>query len=493
MIDRTLNLLELFNDRRVVVMGDIMLDRFIYGRVQRISPEAPIPVLLKERERVMLGGAGNVARNVAALSGIATLIGAIGDDPSGDLIRRELAITSRIIDHTICIGGASTTEKARYISQQQLLRVDSEHKQDIPAEQFKAALKMAIPNAEAIVLSDYAKGLLTPALISHAIAEARVLKIPVLVDPKTQDIARYDGATLLTPNRSEAEAATGISIDDDSSAAQAAHKILDHLPHTDAVVITRGERGMTLLERGLDAIHLRTEAREVFDVSGAGDTVMAALAIGLAAHLPLTSAVRLANAAAGIVVGKPGTATAGIDELDRSLRAEHVQLLEDKIIKSEHAHANIQQWHARGQVVGFTNGCFDLVHPGHISLLTQARAQCDRLVVGLNSDTSIRRLKGPNRPIQGETARAIVLASLTQVDAVVIFDEDTPLSLIKELKPDILVKGADYQIKDVVGASEVQSWGGKVFLAALTPNQSTTRIAAKMAGTAPAGEIKSSV
>jgi D-beta-D-heptose 7-phosphate kinase/D-beta-D-heptose 1-phosphate adenosyltransferase len=478
--DEIPTLANLFTGRRILVMGDVMLDRFVYGHVGRISPEAPVPVLVRSREEIMLGGAGNVARNIAALGGTAILIGAVGDDNSSKLLRAQIAATPCIQDKTITLVGMTTTEKVRYVCQQQLLRVDSEQNEAVSLEAIRDVYDAALNDADIVILSDYAKGVLTPHLLCHAIAGARSRNIPLLVDPKVRDLSRYDGALLITPNLHEAEAATGIKIMDDNTAAQAAQCILELTPNTAAVVITRGEKGMTLLERGIPPKHLKTQARKVFDVSGAGDTVMGTLALSLAAGLNLAEATRFANTAAGIAVGKPGTATVDAGEIQRELRAARVHNAEDKIVSVEVANSCIAAWRSRREKVGFTNGCFDLIHPGHISLLAQARAQCDHLVVGLNSDASVRRLKGSRRPIQDEVARAIVIASLESVEIVVIFNDDTPLELVKALRPDVLIKGQDYKAEDVVGAKEVQSWGGEVVLAQLTPGHSTTKTVARM-------------
>jgi D-beta-D-heptose 7-phosphate kinase/D-beta-D-heptose 1-phosphate adenosyltransferase len=449
--------------------------------VRRISPEAPVPVLFKESEKTMLGGAGNVARNIAALEGTAVLIGVIGKDQAGHSVHAQIALEPHIEDWVVELSGVPTTEKVRYISQQQLLRVDAERQEPIKSEAIFDAFERALFKADAVILSDYAKGLLGPDLVKHAIAAARERGVPVIVDPKAKDLSRYGGASLITPNRKEAEAATGITIEDDEAAGRAAITILEAVPNLLAVVITRSEKGMTLLKRGGAPVHLRTDAKEVFDVSGAGDTAVAVLALGLAARLDLASAVHLANTAAAIVVGKPGTATASVAELDRTLRSERIVSVEDKIATLEGALDRVATWRHRGERIGFTNGCFDLVHPGHISLLAQARANCDRLVVGLNSDESVKRLKGPGRPIQDEIAREIVLASLASVDLVVVFPQDTPLELITALRPDVLIKGKDYGIPEIVGAKEVQSWGGRIFLADLMPGQSTTKTIARMA------------
>lgn len=460
-----------------------MLDRFVYGDVRRVSPEAPVPVLLKAREEVMLGGAGNVARNIAALSGRAVLIGAIGNDQAGSDICRLIGKNWNIKNSSVSLDNFITIEKNRFVShQQQLMRVDIEGNGAVDIEPILHAFDEEIPFADAVIISDYAKGVILPKLVQHVMDAAHKIDVPVIVDPKAKDLTCYDGATLITPNRHEAEAATGIVVENDDDSEHAARTILASAPRISAVAITRGEMGMSLLERGALPSHLRTVAREVFDVSGAGDTVVAVLALGLACGLPLKEVVPIANAAAGIVVGKPGTATVSCDELDRSIKGLHGIMLQEKVLSLGQILAQVEIWRNRGERIGFTNGCFDLLHPGHVSLLIQARSQCDRLIVGLNSDDSIKRLKGTSRPVQDEIARGIVLASLSSVDLVTVFRQDTPLELISAIRPDVLIKGRDYEIDQVVGAKEVQSWGGRVYLADLTPGHSTTGTITRMKG-----------
>jgi D-beta-D-heptose 7-phosphate kinase/D-beta-D-heptose 1-phosphate adenosyltransferase len=473
-----------FGQARVLILGDVMLDRFVYGRVERMSPEAPIPVLSIQRETAMPGGAGNVARNVASLGGTAVLVGLAGDDRAGADLRRLLGEVPGVTAALVPAAGRPTSEKVRYVAdRQQLLRAD--HEDAAPAEGDAAtallqAFRQHLAGADAVVLSDYAKGVLSDAVLGEAIALARAAGKPVIADPKHRDLSRYDGVTLVTPNRGEAALATGLRAEDDAGTAGAAAAILAAAPAIAAVLVTRGARGMTLAARDAAPVHIRTAAREVFDVSGAGDTVVATLALALAAGSALELAARLANAAASIAVGKTGTATVRQDELAATLQEERVHSTERKVVTLEQAADIVARWRARGERIGFTNGCFDLIHPGHVSLLGQARAACDRLVVGLNTDASIRRLKGPDRPVQDEVARAIVMASLAVVDLVVLFAEDTPLELIRTLRPDVLVKGADYTIDKVVGADLVQSWGGEVLLADLKPGQSTTRTIARI-------------
>jgi D-beta-D-heptose 7-phosphate kinase / D-beta-D-heptose 1-phosphate adenosyltransferase len=470
-----------FINCRILVIGDVMLDTFVYGQCTRISPEAPIPVVRAERQDVMLGGAGNVARNIAALGGEAVLIGIAGEDAPGDALRAAIACEPGIIADLVA-DGRPTTQKIRYIAaQQQMLRVDSEETHAADPALLLAVFERQLPGADAVVLSDYAKGALTPELLKQAIALARAAGKPVVADPKSVDISRYDGVTLMTPNAGEATAAAGIACDgEDGDVADAAARLLERMPASPALLITRGPRGMTLAQRGQPVLHLPALAREVFDVSGAGDTVIAAVALGLAAGLAPVEATRIANVAAGMAVSKPGTAVVTADELAHEMRQERVQTTDRKIVTLEEALAIVARWRERGERIGFTNGCFDLIHPGHVSQLGQARGTCDHLIVGLNTDASISKLKGPTRPVQHEDARAIVLASLASVDLVILFPDDTPLRLIDAIRPDVLIKGKDYTVEQVVGSNIVQGYGGEVFLADLAPGHSTTDIIARL-------------
>lgn len=467
--------------RCVLVLGDVMLDTFVYGQCARISPEAPIPVVRIDHEDVMLGGAGNVARNVAALGGKAVLIGLANDDAAGAALRARIA-EEPSIEADLVADGRPTTHKTRFIAaQQQMMRVDAERTHPADPAVLLAAFERQLARADAVVLSDYAKGVLSPALLRAAIDRARGAGKPVIADPKSTDVARYDGVTLMTPNAGEATAATGIECDgDDGDVARGAAVLLDRMPGSSAVLITRGPRGMTLAERGQPARHLPALAREVFDVSGAGDTVIATLALAIAAGLSLGDATELANVAAGMAVTKPGTAVVTADELSHELRQERVQSTDRQIATLDEALAIVAHWRRAGDRVGFTNGCFDLIHPGHVSQLAQARGTCDHLIVGLNTDGSIQRLKGPSRPVQHEDARAIVLASLQSVDLVVLFDDDTPMRLIEAIRPDVLIKGKDYTVDQVVGSDLVLGYGGEVFLADLAPGHSTTDIIARL-------------
>lgn len=467
----------------VLCVGDVMLDRFAYGEVERISPEAPIPVLRQQEETTMVGGVGNVLRNLSALGAGATVISVIGDDEAGAEVRALIEAESGIEARLFVDKGRQTTVKTRYLSgSQQLLRVDRETTAEVDAalaNRLAAAAEEAVSGAHAVALSDYGKGVLTPGLTARVIEVARKAAKTVVVDPKGADFSRYRGASLVTPNRRELAEATRMPVAGEDEIAAAARKLIASCG-IDAVLVTRSQDGATLVtDRGAE--HLPAEAREVFDVSGAGDTVVATLTAAVGAGVPLADAARLANAAAGIVVGKVGTAVAHASELFNALHARDLLGGEKKLATTAAALERVRLWRRRGLKIGFTNGCFDLLHPGHVTLLAQARGACDRLVVGLNADASVARLKGAGRPVQSEAARAAVLGSLASVDVVVLFADDTPMGLIEAIRPDVLVKGADYAFEEVVGAKFVRSYGGAVLLADIAPGYSTTATIARLA------------
>ena len=480
-------LLDGFHAARILVLGDVMLDRFVYGAVERISPEAPIPVVNVARSADMPGGAANVARNVAALGAEVILLGVVGADVGAEDLRAQLALSPTIRATLITDNSRPTSLKTRYVADgQQVMRADRESKQPLPAEVARRLLQefsAALGDIDVVVLSDYAKGVLSDAVVRGAIDAARKAGKPVIVDPKAQDFARYRGATILTPNRLELQLACGTDCNTDEQVTDGARRALEH-SRCSVMVVTRGKEGMSVIGPGDSAVHLPTVARQVFDVSGAGDTVVAALALGVACGGEVIDAAAIANSAAGIVVGKRGTATVTAGEIIASLSAYTKGADPRKIYSLDSVSLLVRNWRDEGLKIAFTNGCFDLLHPGHISLLEQARGCADRLVVGLNADLSIRRLKGPNRPIQSEVARATVLAAVKSVDAVVIFAEDTPLHLIEALEPDVLVKGADYTVATVVGAEWVLQRGGRVVLAELVAGHSTTETVKRVASSA---------
>lgn len=469
----------------VLVVGDAMLDRYVYGTVDRVSPEAPIPVVSVEREVAMPGGAGNVVRNITALGGSASFLTVVGDDQAGSDLTALIGGQPNVEPWLLVQGGRLTTVKTRYLAAgQQLLRADRETTEPVHpklAERMVAIASDAMAACKVVVISDYLKGTLAGDTAARIIAAARKRRRFVVVDPKGRDYSRYAGADVITPNRRELADGTGMPTGT-ADEVVAACRALIAAHGFGAVLCTRSEDGLTLVEgkEGARVTHFAAEAKEVFDVSGAGDTVVATLAAGIAAGLALPVAARLANIAAGVVVGKIGTAVARETELLEALAPATGALR--KVVSLEAAAEQVERWRRRGWRIGFTNGCFDLLHPGHVHLIEQARAACDRLVVGLNSDASVRRLKGANRPVQQEAARAAVLASLADVDLVTIFEEDTPETLIAALRPDVLVKGADYTLDQVVGADLVRSWGGRVMLAELLPGNSTTATIARLRG-----------
>jgi D-beta-D-heptose 7-phosphate kinase / D-beta-D-heptose 1-phosphate adenosyltransferase len=476
-------------DARVLCIGDVMLDRFIYGGVERISPEAPIPVLLVEREKHMLGGAGNVVANIAALGAQAALLAVVGNDTAGADVARLLA-EMKVEAALEPAADRMTTVKSRFISgQQQVLRVDREKGAAIPAaieDRIIARAEKLIPETGAVVLSDYRKGLLTDRIVSSVIDIARRHGKPVIVDPKGEDFSRYRGASVITPNRKELETATGLKAGSDEEVRAAAAKVISTcgIP---AVLATRSKDGMSVVTAEEAPLHIPANVHEVYDVSGAGDTVIAAFSAALAAGVTMRNAALLANIAAGIVVGKPGTAVARPDEIEKVLSEGYAiekqsYQRKTKLTTKAGAAEQAERWRVRGFKVGFTNGCFDLLHPGHLSTLRQAKAACDYLVVAINSDASVKRLKGPSRPVQDEVARTAILSALEMVDLVVVFEEDTPVEYLKAVRPDVLVKGGQYKLEEVVGYDLITSWGGKVVRAEMEEGFSTTGTIQKMAG-----------
>lgn len=460
-----------FNRASVLVLGDIMLDRYWQGGTSRISPEAPVPVVKVEQIKDRPGGAGNVALNIAALGAAATLRGFTGDDEMADSLEDMLqgagvnCVFERVDEHP-------TITKLRVISrQQQLIRLDFEEagisEQGYSLEQGLVGL---LEGCGALILSDYAKGALSDP--GELIAAARSAGVPVLVDPKGADFSRYQGATLLTPNLHEFEAVVG-SCPSEEILVSKGESLMRELA-LDALLVTRGEHGMTLLRPGEEEFHLPARAREVFDVTGAGDTVIAVLAASVAAGEALPQAVALANTAASIVVGQLGTAAVSAPELRRAIQVE--QGSERGALTLEQLQVAVADARSHGEKVVFTNGCFDIIHAGHVGYLEQARQQGDRLIVAVNSDDSVRRLKGKGRPINPEDRRMAVLAGLEAVDWVVCFSEDTPIPLLHALKPDILVKGGDYDKEGVVGWEIVEGYGGEVRALDLVKDLSTTAI-----------------
>jgi len=474
---------------KVLVIGDLMLDCYTWGDVRRISPEAPVPVVKVNEKTYRLGGAGNVAANLCGLGCRAFLIGLVGQDAASERLR-ELLATLGIEDLLITDSSRPTTTKTRIMaSKQQVVRLDEEDGSTLSqalVDQLLSTAKRLIPKVDAVILSDYGKGMFTAAAFVQAMVHECMntrVPVPVFIDPKERNWERYAGATCITPNTAELELATGKGATADSDLIPVARDVRERLGLA-WLLVTRGPRGMALFGQDPAPVMIAARAREVFDVSGAGDTVIATLAAGVGAGLSFAEAAVVANAAAGIVVGKLGTERVQWSELKDALIEETQKKPAStlwKVADLQEAESRMARWRQADQRVVFTNGCFDLLHPGHVSLLHQARHLGDRLVVGLNTDASIRRLKGDQRPILPGKDRAAILSALEDVDMVVFFDEDTPLTLIGRLKPDTLVKGADYRIEDVVGREIVESYGGRVQLVEILHGYSTTAIARKLA------------
>jgi D-beta-D-heptose 7-phosphate kinase/D-beta-D-heptose 1-phosphate adenosyltransferase len=472
----------------VLCVGDLMLDEFVYGEVSRISPEAPAPVIAVQRSETNIGGAGNVARNIASLGARCIFVGLIGEDEAGARLRSQLSREARIESVLVCDAKRPTTRKVRFVSEHfstHMLRADWELAQPASAaieQQLIDATLPCLPRADIVLLSDYAKGVLTARVIRNVIDAARKLGKRVIVDPKSANFAIYRGATLLTPNRKEFAEATRSRADGEKSIADAAQDAMQ-LADCEAMLVTQSEHGMTLVPRKGEAVHVPAHPVKVRDVSGAGDTVAAVLAVTLAAGADWETALRMANAAAAVAVGKQGTASVMPAELRRKILPHAYLAAEEKIIAAgDDLDARLRGWREQGLRVGFTNGCFDILHPGHVKVLTAARAACDRLIVGLNSDASVKRLKGEGRPVQDERARAEVLAALEAVDLVAIFEEDTPIGLIARIKPSVLVKGGDYTREQVVGHEIVEAGGGVVLLVDVLPGFSTTSLVNRARG-----------
>jgi len=476
---------------RVLIVGDLILDRYVTGEVERISPEAPIPVLAARHSQELLGGAGNVAANLRAMEAEVEVMGLLGDDGLGRRLRELLEAIGIETSGCLVDAGRPTTEKTRMISGvQQILRVDWESNAPAPeplSRRFLEDFRGRVGRAQAVVLSDYGKGVLSAELLAGAIPAARAAGVPVLVDPKGSDYRRYRGATLVTPNRREAELALGRRLSTLDEVTAGARDLIE-LADLQAAVITLGAEGMFHMQRGGPGHHAPTVARAVFDVTGAGDTVIAHLALGLAARMPLALAAELANHAAGLVVAKRGAASVTRSELRGVLADDGVLGANGKVLEGGALEAQVAAWRAQGKRIVFTNGCFDLLHAGHVAYLAFARSKGDVLLVGVNDDESVRRLKGAGRPVNPLADRLAVLAGLEAVDALAVFGEDTPLEIVRRVTPHVLVKGEDWRDKGVVGREWVESHGGEVVLAPLLGGRSTSSMLERAAGHAPPAE-----
>ena len=470
-----------FPGLRALVIGDAMLDTYLEGTATRLCKEGPVPVVRRMATGRTPGGAANVAANVAALGADCRLVAVVGQDERATSIRDELEDLRLSAEYLVVDAGRPTTSKTRVVARgQQMLRIDEEIEDPVSArvmEQLAQALERAMRDADALLIEDYNKGTLVPQVIERALALARKRSLPVVVDPKFKNFFAYRGATVFKPNRRELELAMGAALD-------LAHP--DALPDAlgklavDNLLLTLGGEGMMLVTKDHEITRIPTMAREVFDVSGAGDTVIATLSASIAAGLSIETSVELANLAAGIVVGKVGTVPIAHHELITALTPSSNLSAAEKILDHDALGARIADWRASGETIVFTNGCFDLLHVGHVTLLEDSRRFGSKLVLGLNSDASVCRLKGPTRPVVGERERARVMAALAAVDAVVLFEEDTPLELIRAIHPDVLVKGGDYTIETVVGHEEVLASGGRVEIVPTVEGFSTTNIVRKL-------------
>jgi len=467
---------------RLLVIGDLILDEYIWGAVSRISPEAPVPILETKSENLTLGGAANVANNLVALGCEVHLVGAIGQDEKGDKLLtliEEKGISSKGIFRFV---HRPTTSKIRVVAHnQQVLRIDKEDNRPITEETENRIIKYinkALPDMDIVICSDYRKGILTEKVFSAVSHRAKNSKKRVIVDPKSSDFELYKGATVITPNQFEVEKAVPIKIQDKVDLDRAAEYLLN-LTHAEVLLITRGKDGMTLYPNKAKPVDIPTQAKEVFDVTGAGDTVVSVLAMALAVGFNPEDSAWLSNMAASIVVGKVGTAVVTLNEINEYLQEEMLRTAHT-VLKLEELKKIVSLAKGTGKTVVFTNGCFDLIHGGHIEFLQKAREKGDLLVVGLNSDRSVKSIKGEGRPIKSEKERANIISALRYVDYITIFDESTPADLIREVRPDILVKGDDYAIDEVVGREIVEGYGAKVELIPVVQGLSTTNIVEKI-------------
>ena len=469
--------------KSILVIGDVMLDRYLMGNVNRISPEAPVPVVLLKQSEDRAGGAANVAANLRGLGLPTQIIGCVGEDVTGIILKKIIAVSGIGTDNIMTSKSRPTVSKTRVMSgNQQIVRIDDESAALFNDEEMITLLNNV---AEAlntkpamVILSDYAKGVLSDSACKSIIEQCKKLKIPVIADPKGRDYSKYKGASTLTPNKKETAEACDIDINETESLLKAA-EILKNKLELDFLAVTRGEEGISLIDNN-QIQHIPATAKKVFDVSGAGDTVIATLAAGLVHGLNPHDALQLANIAAGIVVGKVGTVPVTQTELLKTLVSEDGQSQTDKICDLTQLTELVSRWKSNHQKIVFTNGCFDLLHAGHVTYLEAAKKTGDKLILGLNTDRSVSALKGPTRPVVHEGDRARVLAALASVDAVILFDEDTPLHLIDAIRPNVIVKGDDYSEEQVVGGTEVKSWGGVVKLIPLVQGRSTSNIIKKL-------------
>jgi len=471
-------ILEKIAKTNILVIGDSMLDNYIIGNVERISPEAPIPIMKIEENFFIPGGAGNVALNLSKFGIKSYFISLVGKDDAGKKLIKLLKLSKNIKTNIVIDEFRKTSIKTRYIgNSQQLLRTDEETtskmSREVEKQIFQCYVK-AIKNSDVVIISDYGKGIFLGNFCQRIIKLALDLKKNVIVDPKNNDFSQYKGAYCITPNIKEAYLATNVNVRDNYTAEKCGLYIIEK-NWSKTVLLTRGKEGLSIIEKS-NQTHFKADTEEVYDVSGAGDTVVAFFASAIAAKLDTHTAAELANLAAGIVVKKSGAATVNIEEMLLASKKKYGNKFKNKHFDRVSIKQKISEWKINNLNIGFTNGCFDLLHSGHIETLKQASSVCDKLIVGINSDSSIRKIKGEKRPIQDEKSRLSIVSSLSMIDAVVLFNENTPLKLIKLIKPDFLIKGEDYKTSEIVGASTISKWGGKIVRTKLVKNRSTTKL-----------------
>ena len=470
--------IDCFDQCRILVVGDLMIDHYVWGEVDRISPEAPVPVVAVDREDDTLGGCGNVVNNVVALGGRVFLAGVVGTGADGDMIFAKCKALGVDVDGVIREPDRPTTRKTRVFAENQhVLRIDRETRRQIAAasfEQLAAAVEKKIGDVDVVVVSDYGKGVVTPALLARVVKAAKAAKKPLVADPKGVDFSRYAGATVLTPNKKEAGLAAGVRIIDDAAMESAAKRLMEGAA-VENLLVTCGKDGMMLFEQGKKPFKIAAEARQVYEVSGAGDTVVAVLALALAAGASLRSAAALANTAAGVVVGKIGTATVSRREL-AAARDRAIDPTAAKAKSFEELALLAQELRKKGKRIVLTNGCFDLLHAGHVMLFSASKQLGDVLIVATDDDESVRSLKGPGRPVIQARERVRVLSALDAVDYVVVFDSSRLEELLTVLRPDVLTKGSNYATEEVAGRELVEQFGGRVALIPVTEEVSATRI-----------------
>jgi D-beta-D-heptose 7-phosphate kinase / D-beta-D-heptose 1-phosphate adenosyltransferase len=478
-----LNTVKQFGSKNIhaLIIGDVMLDRYLIGNVGRISPEAPVPVVLLNAQNERAGGAANVAANLALLGIKTHVIGCIGDDFEGEQLIKIISSLDIDTSSMVRSNERPTIAKTRILSgHQQMLRLDQESQlpfsQNENNEILKAVELNLAHNPNVVVLSDYAKGLLSESVCQQIIIHCKQKNIPVLVDPKGHDYSKYTGATALTPNKKETAEACNTNINDHELISKSIS--LKNKLNLEFLAVTRGEEGITLIDK--ETHQINAMAQKVFDVSGAGDTVIATLAAGLVYGLSALESLQLANLAAGVVVGKVGTVPITREELINAIARQQETTQAHKICNLPQLLEKVNLWKKTPFKIVFTNGCFDLLHAGHVTYLEAAKKRGDKLILGLNTDRSVSAIKGPERPVVNEDDRARVLAALESVDAVILFDEDTPINLINQLKPDVIAKGSDYRADQVIGGKEVESWGGEIALIDLVAGRSTTNIIKKL-------------